>query len=1016
MQGGFLLLEAGSIRTKNAINVAQKNITDLSICWIMFLVFGYGIMFGIPSPLFSTELNNNTILSFMFQLGFCGAVTTIVSGAIAERMSFKSYMCLVTVISAFIYPIVGWSVWGKAVDGERTAWLADIGFIDFAGSTVVHGVGAWVSLVACILIGPRLGRFDDNGNINTMPGHSPVLSMLGTLTLFLGWFGFNAGSLSPSDDVFGLTLLNTAMAGCFGGVTGLFSGYYVDRGVFNPNRMSAGLLGGLVCITASAAYVSPSVAMLLGVLGGGIAVTTSQWLLVRMKIDDPLDVVAIHGIPGVIGTLALAWGADLAFLSTQTRLEQFFIQCIGVSAVFCFTVTLSYIVLKVIAIFIPLRVNAYDEHLGLNYTEHGVSLSTERLKQALNDELDNSTGAASSINVDQIDESTELANSLNKLLQRHELAREHIKNHATRFQDFARSTSDYFWETDTDFNIIFLSERFERLSEQQPSHYYGMNFLEIINCSAEDRITCKRRMNQNLPINRLDGSFFLGQLPAKDVIDDVSQNQQRRETDTPSDNLNLVEINGVPYFDSDKNFKGYRGTANDVTAQRLAEKRAIFLAHHDELTGLENRRVLNNTLDKCIKKAELQGKGLVIAGIDLDGFKGVNDSYGHSIGDILLQQVALRLREVLRAHDHVYRVGGDEFIAILSNFDNDSIMEHAMTWCHRVVDSLASVYDIETLNINIGASVGISIYPTDGKGAQELIRKADLAMYQAKYKGKGRVVPFQPFMDKEAKLRKELENDFSQAFQNQEFFLCYQPKVHTSDNSTETLLGFEALVRWEHPKRGVIEPKSFLHVIEKLGMTHRLGVYVLNEVCQFAASWDEHDKKNLQLSVNIAPSQLLHKHFVKVLAGILKRTQLPARILELDITENILNHHVPHVSQVLHDVKALGVSIAIDDFGKGNTSLQYLKHFPIDRLKVDRHFIQHMHEDKKSRDITQGVVLLAQQLGLSVTAEGVELSSQLGTLKSWECYDAQGYLFSKPMNVQQVCHLLDENRKSQIKS
>lgn len=398
MQAGFLMLEAGRVRSKNSINVAQKNVSDLILSWIVFFVFGYWLMFGVPAPLvdddsLAREGQARDVLFFLYQLGFCATAASIVSGGIAERMSYVAYLVLVLLTAALIYPLAGRWVWGDLGPGWTGSWLADIGFVDFAGSTVVHGVGAWIALAGIVVIGPRLERFSPDGSARPIAGHNAVFSLLGVLILLLGWFGFNGGSISPSDPLFVRVMLATSIAACFGAFAGMVVGVRLDRGIFNPSRMTSGLLGGLVAITACVHLTSSVEAMFVGVAGGLVATLGADWLLVRWRIDDPVDVIATHGFAGVVGTVAVAFVGSAESLPAGTRLAQAAVQIGGVVVIFLLAFVTTYVTLRILSRIFRLRVTAAQERLGLNHTEHGQALGAERLQRALDERFEGSVDA-----------------------------------------------------------------------------------------------------------------------------------------------------------------------------------------------------------------------------------------------------------------------------------------------------------------------------------------------------------------------------------------------------------------------------------------------------------------------------------------------------------------------------------------------------------------------------------------------------------------------------------------------
>ncbi len=390
MQVGFLLLEAGFARSKNSINVAQKNFVDFVISLATFAVIGFMVMFG-PTAFgvigFDTDwfslwnIDDKTAAFFVFQAAFCGTAATIVSGAVAERMRLSVYLVLIVVISAVIYPVFGHWAWGSAFFPENNVFLASWGFVDFAGSTVVHSCGAWVALVAVLMIGPRVGRFDENGKPIDIAGHNPVLATTGALILWIGWIGFNGGSTLVGSVAFSHVISNTMLAGSAGGLVAMLMGRKAD-GVFRPDASVNGVLAGLVAITAGCNAVTSLGAIAIG-LGGGIATHYGKGLLERLKIDDVVGAIPVHGFAGVWGTVGLAFFAPIENLPNSSRLVQIAVQLSGVATCFVFTITMSYIALRIIRSFITLRVSTEDEIEGLNWAEHETRLGLGELHAAM---------------------------------------------------------------------------------------------------------------------------------------------------------------------------------------------------------------------------------------------------------------------------------------------------------------------------------------------------------------------------------------------------------------------------------------------------------------------------------------------------------------------------------------------------------------------------------------------------------------------------------------------------------
>ncbi|MEM7118456.1 MAG: ammonium transporter [Chloroflexota bacterium] len=378
MQGGFIFLESGFVRAKNSINVAIKNFADFCLSTSIFWVFGFALMFGTSAGgwfgtsgfFFGGAVEPWLMAFFIFQLVFCGTATTIVSGAVAERMRFSGYLIVSLIIASVIYPIIGHWVWGGLTTGTETGWLARMGFIDFAGSTVVHSVGGWMALAAVLVIGPRIGRFD-KGSVK-IQGHNLPMATLGAMLLWFGWFGFNGGSTLALTEEIPFIIANTTMSGVFGGATALLASWYLQRN-FDVGYVINGALAGLVAITASANIMTVGAAVIIGIVGGLLSVIVTI-ILERFKVDDAIGAVPVHAVAGVWGTLAVAllsnpemWGTGL------TRMQQFAVQATGVFATFIWAFGLGFSLLWAVNHYWPLRVSQEEEQIGLNVAEHGVS-------------------------------------------------------------------------------------------------------------------------------------------------------------------------------------------------------------------------------------------------------------------------------------------------------------------------------------------------------------------------------------------------------------------------------------------------------------------------------------------------------------------------------------------------------------------------------------------------------------------------------------------------------------------
>jgi diguanylate cyclase (GGDEF)-like protein/PAS domain S-box-containing protein len=437
-------------------------------------------------------------------------------------------------------------------------------------------------------------------------------------------------------------------------------------------------------------------------------------------------------------------------------------------------------------------------------------------------------------------------------------------------------------------------------------------------------------------------------------------------------------------------------SAVDITERRKAEARVAFMAHHDALTGLPNRVMFQDRLQSDLARSKQIDKRIAVLCIDLDLFKHVNDSFGHPMGDRLLKMVADRLATNLRATDLVARLGGDEFAMIL---EMDSSPNEISDFAARLIERLSEPYSIDSLEIVIGASVGIAISPGDGKTGEDFLRNADMALYRAKSEGGGVHRFFEKEMDRAAQKRRDMELDLRYALANDEFELHYQPLIDVAENR---IVAFESLVRWNHPKKGMISPAEFIPVAEDIGLIVQLGEWVLKEACEQAAKWP----KDIKVAVNLSPVQFRSRNLVPAVIGALARSGLSPFRLELEITESIFLAETEANLATLHQLRELGVRISMDDFGTGYSSLSYLRSFPFDKIKIDRSFVRDLADRSDCVAIIRAISGLGRSLNISTTAEGVETEDQLDALKAEGCTEVQGFLFSAARPASEISELI----------
>ncbi|TCG03659.1 diguanylate cyclase [Paraburkholderia steynii] len=447
----------------------------------------------------------------------------------------------------------------------------------------------------------------------------------------------------------------------------------------------------------------------------------------------------------------------------------------------------------------------------------------------------------------------------------------------------------------------------------------------------------------------------------------------------------------APVPDADGQTTHHIAVINDVTALIRYQEQLEYQANYDSLTRLPNRNLLRDRLQHALIVAQRHHKGVAVVFIDLDGFKNVNDSLGHSVGERLLSVVADRLARCALASDTVARHGGDEFVIVMT----DTVDEQSLiAWMERVRASISEPVWLDGTELYVGCSMGASLFPQDGDDAETLMKKADLAMYRAKDMGRNTFQFYQPEMNVSAGARLNLERRLRRALRDNEFLLHYQPQV---DIETGQVVGMEALVRWSDPEVGLIPPSQFIPVAEESGLIGPLSEWVLREACRQNKAWQDEGLPPARVSVNLSARQFQQRDIAKLVMQVLEETGLDPQYLELELTESTIMRNAEEAVSMLNELHALGIGLAIDDFGTGYSSLSYLKRFPVDRLKIDRSFVSDIGESSDDETITSAIIALAHSLNLQVIAEGVETSTQLDFLKERACDEMQGYFFAKPL-------------------
>jgi len=461
-----------------------------------------------------------------------------------------------------------------------------------------------------------------------------------------------------------------------------------------------------------------------------------------------------------------------------------------------------------------------------------------------------------------------------------------------------------------------------------------------------------------------------------------------------------IEDSAAPIHDLNGQIAGAVIVFHDISVAQAMRVKMTHLAHHDFLTNLPNRVLLNDRITQAISLAKRRGTHLAVLFLDLDNFKRINDSLGHETGDKLLQSVALRLSACVRGSDTVSRLGGDEFVVLVTE---DKYAEDAALTADKILAALAAPHAVDKHELHVTTSIGISIYPTDGEDTETLIKNADTAMYHAKEKGRDNYQFFTREMNVRAVERQVIESHLRHALERQEFVLHYQPKVNLA---TGAIAGAEALLRWMHPHWGVVLPERFVPIAEDCGLIVPIGRWVLREACAQARRWEDAGLKPASIAVNVSALEFSREDFVEGVRAILSETGLEPRCLQLEITESVLMRDAGSSTAILQQLKDMGVQLAVDDFGTGYSSLSYLHLFPIDVLKIDGSFVQDIGSINGNGSIVSAVIAMGASLKQRVIAEGVEKPGQLAFLKAQRCEEGQGYFFSRPLVAEEFAALL----------
>ncbi|WP_241657312.1 EAL domain-containing protein [Aurantiacibacter suaedae] len=542
--------------------------------------------------------------------------------------------------------------------------------------------------------------------------------------------------------------------------------------------------------------------------------------------------------------------------------------------------------------------------------------------------------------------------------------------------DYEETGQGWFWEIDRRAQLTYVSPPVAEVLGLDPGALIGQPLIRLFD------------MDQSGDESERSLQFHLSARSAFSELD------MRAATD---EEVRWWSVSGRPIYDQFDNYVGFRGSGTDLTERRRSQEHASRLAHYDSLTGLANRFQMSQSLEKILGSPQLHHRDCAVMLLDLDRFKHVNDTLGHPAGDALLMQVAQRLERAVGAHGQVGRLGGDEFEVIIPH---SMARDHLGALAAEIIYSLSQPYSIDGQRVVIGASVGVAISPADGTTSEALIRNADLALYAAKDGGRGRYHFYADDLHAEAEERSQLEEDLRDAISNGELQLYYQPVVNLA---SETIAGFEALLRWNHKTKGWISPAKFVPIAEDTGLITQVGEWALRQACADVASWPEY----VRVAVNVSPLQFSNPQLPAMVTNAIASAGISPEQLELEITESVFLSDDEGTDSMFAALKRIGVRLALDDFGTGYSSLGYLKKAPFDKIKIDQSFVRGATEQgSRNGVIIASIASLAHALGMDTTAEGVETMDELDLVRLHGCSHVQGFIYAKPLSPQEATERL----------
>jgi len=980
MQAGFLCVESGATRSKNAINVAMKNAADFVVALFLFWLIGFGLMFGdsregwIGYGDFLVRLApQDPWLSsfFLFQAMFCATAVTIVSGVIAERVRFGAYLLLSVLVATVIYPVSGHWAWGGAVEGAP-GWLAGLGFVDFAGATVVHSVGGWVGLAALLVVGPRHGRFVD-GRPQAIPGSNAPLALLGGLFFVVGWIGFNGGSTFAFDARVPGIIANTLLAAVTGGITAYALCSLRGASCSDPLLLPLnGILAGLVSITAGAHAVTTAEAVLIGAVGAAVMFVVDRWMI-RRQLDDAVGAVPVHLGAGIWGTLAVALFGDPQLLGTGLEpWPQFKAQVTGIVVVGVWSFGLSWLLVRLFDRYHPLRVDPASEQAGLNVSEHGARTELLNLLDAM-ERQEHTSDLSYRVPEEPFTEIGQIAACHNRVM--HALEKAVMQTRA-----IVRDIRDGLLTFTGDGVLTSFNPGAENIFGLSAETAVGRSFYDLVYALDEAPLAAPGRSDPASYFKLGEPQEWLGKRAGNQTIF-----------------LEMTVTQG--HYDGRKQFTAL---VRDISDTRKLQQQLSHQATHDPLTDLPNRSAFEARAASLLDQVKANGGVHILGYLDLDQFKLVNDTCGHIAGDELLRQVAELIKAQMRLDDVVARLGGDEFGILLRQCKlqdgkrvaeqiREAIREFRFPWGKN--------------QFAIGVSIGLVEITEDTDNLSKLLSIADAACYAAKDMGRNRVHVYQPDdmelaerqgqMQWVARIREALDTDR---------FRLYFQSIVPSIGPLEQGGHYEIFLRMLDADGRVIPPGAFVPAAERYNMMQEVDLWVVRN----ALAWlgDQQQRRQPHsirtCAINLSGASIGDETCRDEILATFRRCRVDGRLVCFEITETAAISNLGSATRFIKELKAIGCRFALDDFGSGLSSFGYLKNLPVDYLKIDGSFVKDIHQDPMDKIMVSSINSIGHQMGLLTIAEFVESEEILAELREIGVDYVQGYYIDQPHPLEQL--------------